>query len=277
MSKLFARSPLFRQCGSLIFIKKLSILYIGAIPKLVVGGKCDKNTYSTGSLMSKHNSKHGNTEPQPGLQNSEEEAEAKASVKSAANAEAENAADSPPDPDAASEAEAEAAEGGQNSVTFELATKLAELNDQYLRKAADFENFRKRVNREKQELTEFANQSLIVDILPVLDDFERAVKSAETSSDFASFYEGIAMISKQLASLLENKWGLKPFNSQGEVFDPNRHEAIQMEKTAGISEPVVKEDYVKGYLLKDRVIRFAKVKVLMPEEGEKAPEAGGAS
>ena len=146
-----------------------------------------------------------------------------------------------------------------------LEAQLAELNDQYLRKAADFENFRKRMNREKQELTEFANQNLLLDLLPVIDDFERAIKSAETSKDFASFYEGIAMIEKRLSTQLENKWGLKRFDSEGAPFDPNRHEALQMEKAAGIAEAVVKEDYVKGYLLKDRVIRFAKVKVLVPE------------
>ena len=148
----------------------------------------------------------------------------------------------------------------------ELEAKLAELNDQYLRKAADFENFRKRMIREKQEIAEFANQNLILDLLPVLDDFERAIKSAETSKDFTSFYEGVTMIQKRLSTELENKWGLRRFESEGEPFDPNRHEALQMEKVPGIEEPLVKEDFLKGYTLKDRVIRFAKVKVLMPEE-----------
>ena len=167
--------------------------------------------------------------------------------------------------------------------TGELEAKAAELNDQYLRKAADFENFRKRMNKEKQDLMEFANQNLLLDLLPVIDDFERAIKSAETSKDFASFFEGVKMIEKQLSTMLENKWGLKRFDSEGEHFDPNRHEAIQMEKSAGVSEAVVKADYLKGYLLKERVLRFAKVKVLMPEgesEGasgaapDTAPEAG---
>ena len=148
----------------------------------------------------------------------------------------------------------------------DLQAKLAELNDQYLRKAADFENFRKRMNKEKQELVEFSNQNLLLDLLPVIDDFERAIKSAETSQDFTSFYEGIIMIEKRLSTELENKWGLKRFDSEGQPFDPNRHEALQMEKVAGLSEAVVKDDYVKGYFLKDRVIRFAKVKVLVPDE-----------
>ena len=163
----------------------------------------------------------------------------------------------------------------------ELEAKLAELNDQYLRKAADFENYRKRMIREKQELNDFANQNLILGLLPVIDDFERAIKSVETSPalqtvpDFKSFYEGVTMIEKRLYSDLENKWGLKRFDSEGQPFDPNRHEALQVEKATGIQEAVVKEDYVKGYLLKDRVIRFAKVKVLMPDET--GPSAGDAS
>jgi molecular chaperone GrpE len=155
----------------------------------------------------------------------------------------------------------------------ELEAKLADLNDQYLRKAADFENYRKRMIREKQEITEFANQNLILDLLPVIDDFERAIKSAGTSQDFKSFYEGVTMIEKRLSAELENKWGLKRFDSEGQPFDPNRHEALQVEKAAGVQEAVVKEDYVKGYLLKDRVIRFAKVKVLMPDDAAPAGEA----
>ena len=153
----------------------------------------------------------------------------------------------------------------------ELEAKLADLNDQYIRKAADFENFRKRMNREKLELTDFANQSLISDLLPVMDDFERAIKSAESCSslkscsDFTGFYNGITMIEKALSSMLESKWGLKRFDSEGEPFDPNRHEAMLMEKSPDVEEAMVKEEFSKGYTLKDRVIRYAKVTVLMPE------------
>jgi molecular chaperone GrpE len=146
-----------------------------------------------------------------------------------------------------------------------LEEQLREAGDQYLRKAAEFENFRKRINREKQEAIDFANQSLLLDLIPIIDDFERAIKSAETSRDFDGFYEGISMIEKRLISQLENKWALKRFDSAGESFDPNRHEAIMMEKSGEITEPVVQEDFLKGFTLKDRVIRSAKVKVLMPE------------
>ncbi|GHV73502.1 protein GrpE [Spirochaetia bacterium] len=152
----------------------------------------------------------------------------------------------------------------------DLEDKLREANDQYLRKAADFENFRKRMNQEKQNAIDFANQSLLLDLILIIDDFDRAIKSAEsiasTSKEFDSFYEGITLIEKRLITQLENKWGLKRFDSAGESFDPNRHEAIMMEKSPEITEPVVQEDFQKGYTLKDRVVRSAKVKVLMPEE-----------
>jgi molecular chaperone GrpE len=159
----------------------------------------------------------------------------------------------------------------------ELEARLAESNDQLLRKAADLENYRKRVTREKQEMADFSNQSLLSSLLPVIDDFGRAIKSAETSKDFASFYDGVIMIEKRLITQLENKWGLKGFDSVGEPFDPNRHEAVQMEKAGGIDEPVVKEEYEKGYLLKERVIRFAKVKVLMPAESPPSANEGARS
>ena len=152
-----------------------------------------------------------------------------------------------------------------------LESELAEIRDQLLRKAADFENFRKRMNLEKQSAIEYANQSLLLDIIPVIDDFERAIQSAESSEELGelpagrAMRDGITMIEKQLVSQLENKWGLKRFNSAGEPFDPNRHEALMMEKSPDVSEPTVQEDLVKGYFLKDRVLRAAKVKVLMPE------------
>ena len=148
----------------------------------------------------------------------------------------------------------------------ELEAQLAETRDQLLRKAADFENFRKRMNQDKQNAIEYANQSLLLDIIPVIDDFERAIQAGEGSKDMNAFLEGVKMIEKRLTSQLESKWGLKRFNSAGEPFDPNRHEALMVEKSPDITESVVQEDLSRGYLLKDRVIRTSKVKVLMPED-----------
>jgi len=147
-----------------------------------------------------------------------------------------------------------------------LEAQLAEARDQLLRKAADFENFRKRINQEKQSAIEYANQSLLLDLIPIIDDFERAISAGESAADLHSFLEGVKMIEKRLSSQLEAKWGLKRFSAAGEPFDPNLHEALMMEKSPDVSEAVVQEDLIRGYLLKDRVIRAAKVKVLMPAE-----------
>ncbi|MDR0321783.1 MAG: nucleotide exchange factor GrpE [Treponema sp.] len=149
-----------------------------------------------------------------------------------------------------------------------LEAQLAENHDQFLRKAAEFENFRKRMNQEKQSAIEYANQSLLLDIIPIIDDLERAILAGESSTDIAPFLEGVKMIEKRLTGQLESKWGLHRFNSAGEPFDPNLHEALMMERSADAKEAVVQEDLFKGYMLKERVIRPAKVKVLMPEENK---------
>jgi molecular chaperone GrpE len=163
-------------------------------------------------------------------------------------------------------------EKGESSLTVkiaELEKQNAELKDQYLRKAADFDNYRKRTIKEKQEAIDFANQSLLLDLIPIIDDFERAIKAAEESAkseaEFENLKTGIKMIEQRLYSTLENKWGLKRFNSVGELFDPLRHEALSMEKSPDVTEAMVREDFMKGYTLKDRVVRPSKVKVLMPE------------
>ena len=161
--------------------------------------------------------------------------------------------------------EEEAVELSPEEKIADLEAQLEELRDQLLRKAAEFENFRKRMSQEKQQAIEYANQSLLLDLIPILDDFERALQSAENSKDFNALLDGITMIEKRLGSQLETKWGLKRFNSEGELFDPSIHEALMMEKSSEINEAIVVEDFMKGYLLKNRVIRAAKVKVLMPE------------
>jgi len=160
--------------------------------------------------------------------------------------------------------EAETPPAPEQKIT-ELETQLADTRDQLLRKAAEFENFRKRMNQEKQSSIEYANQSLLMDIVPIIDDFERAIQAGESSTDYTGLLEGLKMIEKRLASQLEAKWGLKRFNSAGELFDPNLHEALMMEKSPDVTEATVHEDFSRGYMLKDRVIRAAKVKVLMPE------------
>jgi molecular chaperone GrpE len=151
-----------------------------------------------------------------------------------------------------------------------LAAQNADLADQLLRKAAEFENFRKRMFREREEGVRYANAALLADIIPIIDDFERALQSAADSRDFASLHSGVEMIERQLASVLERNWGLKRFSArsgpEGELFDPEKHEAIAVEETPAAGDPVVLENYQKGYYLHDRVLRPAKVKVSRPAQ-----------
>jgi molecular chaperone GrpE len=142
---------------------------------------------------------------------------------------------------------------------------IAELKDKALRNQAEFENFRKRMNRERNEAIDFANQSLILDIIPILDDFDRALESAGKSKDFYSLYEGVKMISSHLINMLDTGWGLKSYVSAGSAFDPYYHEALVVEKSSAVDKQMVMEDLLKGYKLKNKVIRANKVKVLDPD------------
>jgi molecular chaperone GrpE len=149
-----------------------------------------------------------------------------------------------------------------------------ELKDRLLRKQADFENSRKRLQREKEESIKYANAMLLLDLTTIIDDFERAIQSAQDSQDFKAFHCGIELIEKQLTGMLENKWGLKRFESEGEIFNPDRHEAIMAEQSDKIDTPIVKEDFQRGYLLYDRILRPAKVKVAQPILEDKRNETG---
>jgi len=147
-----------------------------------------------------------------------------------------------------------------------LESEVSSLKDQYLRKLADYENFRKRMFREKEDAVQFANSNILSDLVGVMDNFDRAVQSSETSRDFQGLHDGVDMIRKGLLGLLESKYGLSRFDSLGVVFDPNVHEAVMCE-SGDCAEPLVIEEFVKGYKLRDRVLRSAKVKVRMPVEG----------
>lgn len=139
--------------------------------------------------------------------------------------------------------------------------KIAELNDRFLRLYAEFENYRKRTNTEKVQLISTANASLIKDILPVLDDFDRAIESNESVDDVAIVKDGFNLIYNKFKSTLESK-GLKKMEAKGKEFDSEIHEAV-----ANIPAPDKKmvgkvvDDVEKGYYLNDKVIRYAKVVV----------------
>lgn len=149
-----------------------------------------------------------------------------------------------------------------------LEKENAELKDQLLRRAADFDNYRKRVIKEKAEAVEYANSNLLADLLESLDNFDRTVDAAATATDAQSIADGIKMINTALVSMLETKYGLTSFGKPGEPFCPEEHEALRSEE-GDVTEPVLKEIYLKGYKLKDRIIRHAKVTVTMPESSKK--------
>ena len=141
------------------------------------------------------------------------------------------------------------------------AEKSKEYSDSVLRLRADFDNSRKRLEREKQEFLRFANEGLIADLLNVVDDLERTIQLAEGGhEDFSAFLKGIEMILAHLYDLLK-KNGLSPIEAKGKIFDPVYHEALLKVETDEFDENTVVEELQKGYLLNDRVIRTAKVKV----------------
>jgi molecular chaperone GrpE len=146
----------------------------------------------------------------------------------------------------------------------EVESELAEVSESLLRKSADFENYRKRMMREKEDFVAYANRELLLDIVSIIDDFERAIRSADESNDFTAFHDGIVMIEKQFTSMLERKWKLARFDSVGEEFDPQRHEAMMTEERPDHQQSMVTEDFQKGYMLHEKVLRPAKVKVSLP-------------
>jgi len=133
-----------------------------------------------------------------------------------------------------------------------------ELWDKYVRLGAEFDNYKKRSFKEKIDFMKFANEGLIVELLSILDNFERGIKSVETKKDYDLLHQGVDMISKQLHSLLETK-GLSRIKAVGQKFDPHQHEAVEV--VDGDDEGTVIEELQSGYLLSGRIIRPAKVKV----------------
>ena len=145
------------------------------------------------------------------------------------------------------------------SAEDKLKEELTQANDKYLRLYAEFDNFRRRTIKERAEARETEGKELLVSLLPVLDDFERAQRSMEKAVDVAPVKEGVTLIQNKLKNILAQK-GLKEMESIGAAFDADLHEAITNipAPTDDLKGKVV-DEMEKGYYLKDRVIRFAKV------------------
>lgn len=148
--------------------------------------------------------------------------------------------------------------------------------DRYVRAVAEFDNARKRAAREREELIRGANESLIRELLPVLDNFERALQVARGDAGAVAVTAGVELIQRELLRVLE-KFGVTAFSSVGTPFDPERHEAVARVPAAGRPEMTVVGETARGYLLNGRVLRPAMVTVAMNADSEAGePNAGNA-
>ena len=146
---------------------------------------------------------------------------------------------------------------------------IAELNERIIRLTADFDNFRKRAQREKDEARQFANQGLLEKLLPVLDNFEMALTAVKDAD--SSVRDGVQMILDQLLGVLKES-GVEPVDAMGQLFDPNLHEALSQEETTEVEEGIVVQQVQRGYKLNDRLVRPARVVVAKaPGAAEEAP------
>lgn len=147
--------------------------------------------------------------------------------------------------------------------------EAAEAHDKYVRTYADFENYRKRVQRELADFRKYANEQIVLDLLTVVDHLELAIKhAAETGGDNQGLREGVALVHKQFRDVLE-RYGIKPFSSAGEKFDPARHDAIMQDITDQTPENIVTKVFQEGYMYHDKVLRHAKVAVAKHPAEEK--------
>jgi molecular chaperone GrpE len=144
----------------------------------------------------------------------------------------------------------------------QLARERDEYYDLLLRRSAEFENYRRRVERERREMLELAGMETVRELLPILDDFERALQAETSDREYA---KGIELIYQRLMETLK-KIGLEPMSCQGEKFDPHQHEAIEMTPTEEVEDHTVIEQYRRGYNFRGRLLRPALVKVAVKPE-----------
>ena len=147
-----------------------------------------------------------------------------------------------------------------------LEKEIADLKNQALYKAAENDNWRKRMMQQKEEAVAYANASLLGDLLDSLDNFDRTLDAAKDAKDAKSIADGIKMINKSLVKLLEDKYGLVSYGKEGDEFNPEEHEAIGRQEDEKAKKETLAQVYLKGYKLKDKVIRHAKVMVKVPKQ-----------
>lgn len=140
-----------------------------------------------------------------------------------------------------------------------LTPELQEMNDKYLRLYAEFENYKKRVNKDKEELIKYGNENLIINLLPILDNLEMALKHA-TDDLSSGLVQGVEITLKEMKRTLE-KFGLTVIEAEGKPFDPSIHHAMTQVEREDLNENTVVEEFRKGYMLKDKVLRPSLVAV----------------
>jgi molecular chaperone GrpE len=150
--------------------------------------------------------------------------------------------------------------GNEQNKIIELEKQVLQLRDQYLRTAAEFENYKRRTDAEKSGFFAYAGERLLTELLPVVDDFDRTMISFEKSHDNEALKKGIDLVHEKLRGVLA-KQGLKEMESDGKKFDVNLHEAIMQQPDEDKEPETVLNTVEKGYFLKDKVLRHAKVVV----------------
>ena len=145
-----------------------------------------------------------------------------------------------------------------------LEKEVQELKTQALYKAAENENWRKRMMQQKDDAIAYANASLLSDLLDSLDNFDRTIDAAKDAKDVKSIADGIKMINKNLVKMLEDKYGLSNLAKEGDEFNPQEHEAIGRVEDEKAKKETLKQVYLKGYKLNGKIIRHAKVMVSVP-------------
>jgi molecular chaperone GrpE len=161
-------------------------------------------------------------------------------------------------PQGAPEESVQASEDDADILITALEQERNELSDRLLRTMAEFDNYRKRVAREKEGLVKYGTEKIACEILPVVDSFERALAQSNQSADADPVVAGLEMILKQLLAALE-KFDIKPFNSIGEQFNPEIHEAMVQQEHPDHEDNTVIEEFQKGYMLGERLLRPARV------------------
>jgi molecular chaperone GrpE len=164
----------------------------------------------------------------------------------------------------------------EESLRAEVESKAREAagaQERYLRTLADFDNFRRRVGRERDDWRRLAQEELLREILPVLDNFDRALAAAPASeADAGGFRAGVELIHRDFLNALE-RLGVRPFSAVGEPFDPQRHEAVARVEQGDVADHTVVGETQRGYLFRDRVLRPARVVVAVEPAGSDAGEA----